>query len=122
MGIGSILDDFCYISARVKIGRFCHIANGCAIAGGKSRLFEMGDFSSLSAGVKVWCASDDFVEDLVCSPSGAVVKEHLIAGDVILGKYTAVGANSVIMPANKIPEGVAIGALSYVPVNYSFEP
>jgi acetyltransferase-like isoleucine patch superfamily enzyme len=35
---------------------------------------------------------------------------------------TGVGANSVIMPDNEIPEGTVIGALSYVPPRFPFEP
>lgn len=122
IGIGSILDDFCYVSTRLRIGRFTHVASGCSIAGGAARLCEIGDFCSLSSGVKVWCASDDFVNDLVCSPMGSHVKEHLIEGDVVIGRCCAVGANSVIMPRNRIPEGVSIGALSFVPTDFAFEP
>ena len=122
IGVGSILDDFCYISTRLRIGRFTHVASGCSIAGGAARLCEIGDFCSLSSGVKVWCASDDFVNDLVCSPMGAHVKEHLIEGDVVIGRSCAIGSNSVIMPRNHIPDGVSIGALSFVPTEFPFEP
>ena len=124
IGPDSIVDDFCYFSARVRVGRCSHIATGCSVAGGVARQFELGDMSSLSAGVRVWCTSDDFVNDLVCIIPAEIasVKEHLIAGDVHLGHYTAVGTNSVIMPRNSIPEGTAIGALSFVPPAFDFEP
>lgn len=124
VGAGSIVDDFCYFSTRVRIGRCAHIASGCSVAGGHQRLFVLGDFSSLSSGVKVWCTSDDFVNDLVTliPPGLPQVKERLISGDVILGDCTAVGANAVIMPGNTIPEGAAIGALGFVPPRYPFEP
>jgi acetyltransferase-like isoleucine patch superfamily enzyme len=80
--------------------------------------------SSLSAGVRVWCHAHDFVNDLVClAPPGVdFPKDDLLAGDVELGRYTAVGANSVIMPAARIPEGTAVGALSYVPPGSELEP
>jgi acetyltransferase-like isoleucine patch superfamily enzyme len=45
-----------------------------------------------------------------------------ITGDVSLGDHSGVGANSVVMPRNEIPDGVAIGALSLVPPEFSFEP
>lgn len=124
VGEDSIVDDFCYFSTRVRIGRCSHIASGCSVAGGVARLFELGDFSSLSSGVKVWCTSDDFVNDLVTiiPPGMPEVKEHLLSGDVIIERYTAVGSNSVIMPANRIPEGTVIGALSFVPAEFAFEP
>lgn len=124
VGEDSIVDDFGYFSTQVIVGRCSHIASSCTIAGGRERTFRLGDFSSLSAGVRVWCTSDDFAEDLIMivPPDLEDPKKHLIAGDVSLGNYTGVGANTVIMPANEIPEGTAIGALSFVPPAFAFEP
>ena len=124
IGEDSIIDDYCYFSTRVRIGRCTHIASGCSVAGGADMQFEIGHFCSLSSGVKIWCTSDDFVNDLVTFiPTGVEqVKTHLIRGDVKLDNYTAVGSNSVIMPDNHLPEGTAIGALSFVPVAFEFKP
>jgi acetyltransferase-like isoleucine patch superfamily enzyme len=108
----------------VQIGLCSHIASGCSVAGGRDRLFVLGDFCSLSSGVKIWCTSDDFVNDLVTIvPDGiGPLKQHLISGDVIFENYTAAGANAVVMPSNRVPEGTVIGALSFVPVGFRFEP
>jgi acetyltransferase-like isoleucine patch superfamily enzyme len=123
IGDFSIVDDFCYISTRARIGICSHIASGCSIAGGAAHLFTLGDFSSLSSGVKIWCVSDDFANDVVCiMPPGVDVKAHLIQGDVTAGQYTAIGSNTVVMPDNVIPEGTVIGALSFVPARFAFEP
>lgn len=124
IGKYSIIDDFCYFSTKVKVGKCSHIASGCSIAGGKERQFVLGDYSSLSSGVKIWCSTDNFTNDVVTiiPPGVGEIKNHLITGDVILGNFTAVGANSVIMPGNHIPEGTVIGALSFVPPNYQFKP
>jgi acetyltransferase-like isoleucine patch superfamily enzyme len=124
IGPNSIVDDYCYFSTRVRIGDWSHIASGCSVAGGSDRLFALGDFSSLSSGVKIWCTSDDFVNDVVTivPPELGPIKENLITGDVVLGSFTAVGANSVVMPRNEIPEGCTIGALSFVPAGFDFEP
>lgn len=124
IGEGSIVDDYCYFSTKVKVGRYSHIAAGCHVAGGRDRTFTFGDFSSLSAGVKIWCTSDDFANDLVMimPPGLDGVKAHVISGDVTFGNYTAVGSNAVVMPDNVIPEGTVIGALSFVPPRFAFEP
>ena len=124
VGNYSIIDDYCYFAAKIRIGISCHIASGCSVAGGNQFTFAMGDFSSLSSGVKIWCASNDFVNDLVIiNPPGLdLAAASPVEGDVSLGHYTGVGANSVIMPQNKIPEGTVIGALSFVPPAYAFEP
>jgi acetyltransferase-like isoleucine patch superfamily enzyme len=124
IGDHSIVDDFCYFSTRVRIGLCSHIASGCSVAGGAAHLFTLGDFCSLSSGVKIWCSSDDFVNDIVTiiPPGVADVKEHVIAGDVSFANCTAVGSNSVVMPDNHVPEGTVIGALSFVPAAFAFEP
>ena len=124
IGDHSIVDDFCYFSTQIRVGRYSHIANGCSVGGGASHVFSLGDYSSLSAGVRIWCASDDFVRSLIFIPPPGFedVKESLIEGDVSLGNCTGVGANSVVMPGNVIPEGTTIGALSFVPPRFPFEP
>jgi acetyltransferase-like isoleucine patch superfamily enzyme len=125
VGEDSIIDDFSYFSTKVTIGRCCHVASGCSIAGGGALQFELGDFSSLSSGVKVWCTSDDFAEDLVTIiPPGvsSPIKRNLIQGDVKIGRFTAIGSNTVVMPANDVPEGTVIGALSFVPPRFALEP
>lgn len=124
IGDDSIVDDFCYFSTRVTIGACSHIASGCSIAGGVDHQFVLGDYCSLSSGVKVWCASNDYVNDLVVLvPLGTGdIGDHPIKGDVIFEDYTGVGANAVVMPNNRIPEGTVVGALSYVPPAVKFEP
>jgi acetyltransferase-like isoleucine patch superfamily enzyme len=106
----------------VKIGVCSHVASGCSIAGG-GYTCTIGDFVSLSSGVKVWCVSDDFVNDVVTIvPRGMEnPKTNLITGDVNFANYTAVGSSSVVMPRNTIPEGTVIGALSFVPAGFEFE-
>ncbi|HET8568179.1 MAG TPA: hypothetical protein VFM93_04265 [Candidatus Limnocylindria bacterium] len=124
VGEDSIVDDYCYFSTRVRIGRCSHVAASCTVGGGSRFSFVLGDLSSLSSGVRIWCASDDFARDIVTViPRGIDdPKRHSIVGDVIFGDLTAVGANSVVMPDNRIPEGTVIGALSYVPPRTAFEP
>lgn len=123
VGQHSIIDDFCYFSTKVKIGKFSHIASSCSIAGGKDKLFDLGDFCSISSGVRVWCNSNDFVNDLIIlKPDNISIGDKPIKGDVKIGNMCGIGANSVIMPDNNIPEGVSIGALSFVPPRFKFEP
>ncbi len=124
VGSYSIVDDFCYFSTRIKIGDGTHIASGCSVAGGGKHTFQIGDLCSLSSGVKIWCASNDFSNSLIAIiPEGCSDEENfMLEGDVTFGDYTGVGANSIVMPQNHIPEGTVIGALSYVPCNFKFEP
>lgn len=122
IGKSSIVDDFCYFSTKVSLGNNCHIAAGCSIAGGKDFQFALGDFSSISSGVKIWCRSNDFVNDLVIlNPEKRDIADNQLEGDVSIGNFCGIGSNSVIMPNNKIPDGTVIGALSFVPSHFAFK-
>jgi len=124
VNVYSIVDDYSYFSTKVKIGRCSHIAAGCTIAGGKDRQFTLGDYSSVSSGVRIWCVSDDFTNDIVTiiPDTAGQIKNHLITGDVTIGDMCAIGANTVIMPKNFISDGTVIGALSFVPPGFKFKP
>ena len=122
VGEHSIVDDFGYFSTKVRIGIGCHVAAGCTIAGGRDRQFTLGDFSGIASGVRIYCTSNDYVRDLVTIPPAADIETNAIAGDVTFGAYTGIGANSVVLPNNSIPEGTVIGALSFVPANFKFQP
>lgn len=123
IGEGSIIDDFCYISVKLSVGRFSHIESGCSLIGGRNGCVKIGNFCSIVVGNRLICNSDDFVNDLITIiPEEVPLVKKSIKGDIVFANYSAIGANSVMMPDNYIPEGVAIGALSYVPSNYPFEP
>lgn len=123
IGEGSIIDDYCYFSTEISIGRFCHIANGVTVGGGRSYRFSMGDYSGISSGVKIWCESNDYVNDLITlRPPGVDIGDSPICGNVSIGSMCGIGANTVIMPGNEIPEGTAIGALSFVPPYFKMKP
>lgn len=114
------ISDFCRITARLEFGDYIEVASHCSIAGGGGRLtFTMKGYSSLSSGVKIWLSSNDYRNELVTHGLDGV-KE--ITGPVTIDKYCGIGSNSVVMPNNHIPEGVCIGAMSFVPTNFQFEP
>lgn len=119
----SIVDDFCYFSTKVKIGKGTHIASNVTVAGGGKRTFEIGDYSSISSGVRIWCASNNYSEDLVVVHQNEFGEfgDEMIEGDVIFKNYTGIGSNSVVMPGTIVSEGTTIGALSFVPAYSKLE-
>ena len=124
IGDFSVVDDFCYFSTKIKIGRYCHIAPQCSCSGGLDYTLTIKDMSAFSAGVKAYCSTNNFVKGLitVIPKEFSHVNKSNFSGDITLERFTGIGANSVIMPNNHILEGVAIGALSFVPYNFQFEP
>jgi len=122
VGEYTVIDDFSYFATKITIGNYCHIASGCSIAGGGNFSFSLGDYSSISSGVKIWCRSNDYANDLVVlNPENIEIQDTEIKGNVTIGAMCGVGANTVIMPNNTIPEGTVIGAMSFVPENFAFK-
>ena len=115
IGDNVIIDDFCYFTTSMKIGGNVHIGPHCTCIGGKNSTLIMGIFSGLSAGVRLICNSDDFMNGLTgptipmefrphCSPSGKIVIE----------RHGLLGTNSVVMPNVTIEKGAATGAMTLV--------
>ena len=121
VGHNNIVDDYCYFSTKIRIGSYSHIANNVSIGGGLDYQFVLGDYCSISSGARIWCSSNNFINDI-----GTFACEHYfddkISGNVEISNLCIVGTNTVIMPDNYLPIGVAIGALSFVPAKFSFEP
>ncbi|MFN7039238.1 MAG: acyltransferase [Alphaproteobacteria bacterium] len=113
-GTNIIIDDFVFIYAKnkMKIGNYVHIACFSSIAGGE--YFEMGDFSGISQGVRIFTASDDFKDWGFGNPTISEEYRNVTRGEVKIGKFSIIGANSVILPNVTIGEGVSVGANSVV--------
>jgi galactoside O-acetyltransferase len=82
---------------RIKIGSYVHIAGGCML--GARGGIELGDFSSLSQGVRIFTAIDDFSGNHL---SNATVPEDLTgvqAAPVSIGRYVPIGSGSIVLPA-----------------------
>lgn len=113
LGDNSRIDDFCVISGRVQIGRFCHITPMCLVAGGKPGIF-MHDFCALAYGVKVFAQTDDYSGATLTNSNVPARFKREIFSPVTLGKHVIVGAGSVVMPGVAIAEGCSVGAMSLV--------
>lgn len=113
IGDNSRIDDFCVVSGKVRIGKFCHITPMCLVAGGVPGIY-FSDFCTLAYGVKVFAQSDDY--------SGATLTNSLVPRkfkretfeEVTFGKHVIVGAGSIIFPGVRVAEGCSIGAMTLV--------
>jgi len=97
----------------IVIGDHVHLAVGAKIfaSGGEVRL---DDFSALSADVKVYTASDDYVGGSLTNPTVPDRFRDVQTGPVHLESHALVGAGSVILPGVTLGFGSAVGALSLV--------
>ena len=124
IGEGSIIDDFTYISVTMILGNNSHIASNVSISGGQAgKKFIMGNYSTISNGTSVHCASSGFKECSLELPS--IPKDEQIGGDnkdIIIGDYVTIGAHCCILPGVVVPEGVAFGAYTLVKPNIKLLP
>lgn len=114
IGDNTIIDDFTYISCAMEIGNNCHIASNVSISGGKGKL-TMGNYSTISNGSSVHCASSDYK---YCSLDLPSVPENQQFGgevsDINISDFVVVGAHSCILPGSNIPEGSTYGAYTLI--------
>ncbi|MEJ2499293.1 MAG: acyltransferase [Sulfurovaceae bacterium] len=113
IGDNSRIDDFCVISGKIKIGRNVHITPTCLVAGGEEGIvFE--DFTTIAYGVQVFTQSDDYSGKTMCNSTIPKKYKEETFKEVVLKKYSIVGAGSIIMPGVILGEGTSIGAMSLV--------
>jgi acetyltransferase-like isoleucine patch superfamily enzyme len=119
IGDYSRIDDFCVVSGKVSIGKYCHITPMCLVAGGSPGI-TISDFCTLAYGVKVFAQSDDYSgSTMVNSLIPKAFKSEFLS-EVLLERQVIIGAGSVIFPGITIKEGCSVGAMTLV--NKSTQP
>jgi len=109
------IDDFCILSGDIALGSYIHIAAYCALYGKFG--IKMGDYTGLSPRCTIFSVSDDFSGNYLISPMVDESTTNIMGGEVLINKYSQIGACSTILPSVIISEGVAVGAMSLVNKN-----
>jgi acetyltransferase-like isoleucine patch superfamily enzyme len=113
-GKNIIIDDFTliYATAPIKIGNYVHIACFSSITGGAELNVE--DFVAISQGCRILTGTDDFVHGGFGNSTIDEKYRNTKREPVTIGKYSIIGANSVVLPGVTIGEGATVGAGSVV--------
>lgn len=114
IGDYTIIDDFCYISSALEIGRYCHIAPNVTISGGKGKL-TMGNICSIAAGSSIHTGSSDYKGVSLDFPS--IPLEFRFGGfseDIVFDDHVLLGSHTVVLPGVHLPEGFASAALTVI--------
>lgn len=116
-GENVIIDDFVLIYAKenIKIGNFVHIANFASITGGNKLTIE--DFAAVSQGCRILTATDDLKYSGFGNSTVDNKFRNIKSAPIKIGKFSIVGANSVVLPGVTIGEGATVGANSVVTKN-----
>ncbi|HOO71331.1 MAG TPA: acyltransferase [Spirochaetota bacterium] len=116
-GNNIIIDSFCYIYAnkQMKIGNNVHLASFVFING--ADILEIGDFAGIFQGVKIYTSNDDFKGCGFGNPTIDDKYRNTYRAPIIIGRFSVIGANSVVLPGVTIGEGASVGACSVVTRN-----
>jgi len=109
------IDGFTSIIApagKLKVGSHVQIGIGCVL--GARGGIELGDYSSLSHGVRILSAVDDFDGRWMTNSTLPREVLHVQAAPVRIGRYAPIGSGTLILTGVEIGEGAAIGAMSLV--------
>ena len=96
----------------LTIGNYVHIGGSSHLS--CSGIIELESFVTISQGVKIYSASDDYSGNSLTNPTIPEQFKVVDRRQVRISKHVIIGSNSVILPGASIGEGCAIGALSLV--------
>jgi acetyltransferase-like isoleucine patch superfamily enzyme len=114
IGDNCIIDDFTYISTRLEMDEYVHIAAGCKLIGGPKCSVTMGSFSTLAPNVVLSAGSDDYRAGIATPFVSEKYKGHVEYGDIDIGRHCIVGTAAVLLPRVCLADGASVGALSLV--------
>lgn len=102
---------FAVSSGFIKIGSYVHMGIRAILWNWRCRNL---DYSTISQGVRIYSASDDFSGKSHTNPTMPLSNRNLDIGKVLLQEFSLIGSGCVIMPSVIIGEGADVGALSLV--------
>lgn len=104
MGNHISIDCFTYISTRVTMGNWVHIAPFVSIIGGAVGNFTMGNYTALAAGARIICATDEGGDAMICSFLPMEYK-NVKAKPIIMEDFTGLRTNAIILPGVTMARG-----------------
>jgi galactoside O-acetyltransferase len=96
----------------LALGNYIHI-------GGSSHLscsggISISDFATISQGVRIYSASDDYSGEAMTNPTLPANYVNVFKAQVNIEEHVIIGSGSVVLPGLTLRKGTAVGALSLV--------
>ncbi len=115
VGNNCAIDSGFYCTVSAEINDYVHIAPYITVIGGAHGFWKMDHFSTLAAGSRVICGSDDHMgEGLVGPTIPEEFKDHVTIAPVVFEKFANLGTGVIVMPGVTLAEGTVVGANSLV--------
>jgi len=102
------IDCFTYISSQLEIGDYVHISSNVSVIGGLQSKLIMEDFTSISAGCRIICCSDNFNESLL-NPLVPIKYRQILGSFVKFERFSAIGTNCIVKWDVTLAEGSIVG-------------
>lgn len=103
---------FAVTSGKVIVGSFVHIGGNSHLSG--SGGITIGNFCTISQGVRIYSASDDYSGQTMTNPMTPIEMRAENRAPVVLRDHVIVGSGSVVLPGSSLGTGSAVGALSLI--------
>lgn len=112
------IDDFCILSGNITLGSNIHISAYSALYGAMGIVME--DYTGVSPRSTIFSAMDDFSGEFLIGPVHPIEFTNVQGGEVILRKFSQLGANTIVFPSIEIGEGAVTGSMTLV--NKTLDP
>jgi acetyltransferase-like isoleucine patch superfamily enzyme len=108
------IDDFCFLSGKIKIGNHIHISAYSSLCAGDNKGIMLEDFVNISERVVIFAKTDDFSGATLTNPTIPDKYKNIFEAEVVLKKHSIVGVGSSILPGVIMGEGSVLGANSFL--------
>lgn len=115
------IDDYAVITTTAEIGDYVHIGPHVSVIGGPNSKLTMGNFTTIAAGGRVACASDEHLGYGLTGPLiPSIYRDHVDSSGVVFEDFVVTLTNSFVIPGVKLAKGTVVGACAFV--NRSTDP
>lgn len=112
------IDHGFYCTTSLEIGDYIHIAPYVSVIGGRDAFLKMDHFSTIAAGCRIICGSDEHLGAGLVGPTiPKIYQDRLIIKPIVFEKYANIGSNVIVFPGVILKEGSVVAAGSIVTKN-----
>ena len=112
------IDTGFYCTVAAAFGDYVHLGPYITVIGGANGQLSMGNFTTIGAGSRIICGSDEFHgEGLVGYNIPEQYRDRLVIAPVTLDNFVNIGSNVVVLPGVTLGEGSVVGSCSLVAGN-----
>jgi len=114
------IDPFGLFTTELLAHSNVHICSHVVIGGGRSHRVELGEWSFIGYGSKLFCASEDYSGEY--GPVNTWGRNRADEGGIVFERFSGVAADVIVFPAVTFPEGAVVAAKSLVHPKYPLQP